>query len=150
MHNNYDYIQSEKYQFVANVFCDKKSNKAKNNEIPLRKSLCKTKAKTNKMKDYLKKKSEKERRKAVKENHRIKTKQYIAETVDKLDEAISEAIEKEYLKDLEAEDREYFLQLPINLCKDNCDCCNKNFLDQVEFYEGCEQFLCKGCLLNEK
>jgi hypothetical protein len=119
-------------------------------DLPLRKRQCTNKAKTIKLKDYLKRKVEKERRNAAKKNHHIGMKQYLIESIDEVDEAISDEILENYLrKELENEDRNYDEAYRLHDYFDICDCCNEVLPGKVKFYLECEQFLCQKCLLDE-
>lgn len=122
----------------------------KEKDIPLRKRQCATKTKTIKLKDYLKRKVEKERRNAAKKNHRIVTKRHPVALIDEVDEAISDEILVNYLrKELEDEDRNWDEAYRLHDCFDICDWCNEVLPGKVKFYLECEQFLCQKCLLDE-
>jgi hypothetical protein len=118
----------------------------KDRDIPLRKCQATSKAKTRKLKEFLKRKAEKERRSSAKQTLRVKTKQYFAGSIDEFDESICDSIQmEEYLVDLDAEDRAE--DLAYSLLN---DCCVKVLPGEVDFYPNCEQFLCQDCLNKEK
>lgn len=130
-------------------FNEEGKNKIKANDLPLRKSIAENKVKTRKLKTFLAKIAQKKNRKANKKSHNKNTKLQFTNIEDQLiDDMMFELIEMEYYeKQLEKENRLFHFKYEISEIENICDCCNKQ-LDDVKFYYGCEQYLCKWCLNN--
>ena len=147
----------ENQSYYEQEFTNSKSNKKdkKKKNIPLRNRQCATKAKTNKLKSYLNIKQMKERRHALKHDHRREIFQYEAIRIEEEDVIRCENIELEYelgkLKPLTN------IDVLASTCDGNkyleiCDFCNVEYQVEriyVEFYFT-YGFACKECFRTQK